>query len=116
MKDFKAQRRVKELFKGHRDLILDFNTFLTKGFDITIPFDNEHAPSKKPTQFQGDDHVYKSFLDILNMYRKETKSITELYQEQYGNLILVKLYSNYVLVVPSYGQFQFQIVILFEYV
>jgi len=25
--------------------------------------------------------VYKSFLDILNMYRKENKSITEVYQE-----------------------------------
>lgn len=33
------------------------------------------------TRFQGDDHVYKSFLDILNMYRKENKSITEVYQE-----------------------------------
>ena len=33
------------------------------------------------TRFQGDDHVYKSFLDILNMYRKEDKSITEVYQE-----------------------------------
>lgn len=33
------------------------------------------------TRFQGDDRVYKSFLDILNMYRKENKSITEVYQE-----------------------------------
>lgn len=33
------------------------------------------------TRFQGDDHVYKSFLDILNMYRKENKSITEVYNE-----------------------------------
>ncbi|KAL5549754.1 hypothetical protein UlMin_004985 [Ulmus minor] len=82
MKYFKAQRRVKELFKGHRDLILGFNTFLTKGFDITIPLDDEHDPPKKPiefdeTRFQGNDHVYKSFLDILNMYRKENKSITK---------------------------------------
>ncbi|OIV94540.1 hypothetical protein TanjilG_25602 [Lupinus angustifolius] len=74
MKDFKAQRidttdvitRVKELFKGHRDLILGFNTFLPKGIK---------------TRFQGDDHVYKSFLDILNMYRKENKAITKVYQE-----------------------------------
>ncbi|KAL5552983.1 hypothetical protein UlMin_040384 [Ulmus minor] len=103
MKDFKAQRidttgvirRVKELFKGHRDLILGFNTFLPKGFEITLPLDDEHAPPKKPvefdeainfvnkikTRFQGDDRVYKSFLDILNLYRKENKSITEVYQE-----------------------------------
>ena len=39
-----------------------------------------------------------------------------MFSNYMGNLILVKLYSNYVLVVPSYGQFQFQIVTLFEYV
>ncbi|XP_031386160.1 paired amphipathic helix protein Sin3-like 4 isoform X2 [Punica granatum] len=100
MKDFKAQRidtagviaRVKELFKGHRDLILGFNTFLPKGYEITLP---EDPPQKKhvefeeainfvnkiKTRFQGDDRVYKSFLDILNMYRKENKSIQQVYQE-----------------------------------
>ncbi|KAK6931145.1 Histone deacetylase interacting domain [Dillenia turbinata] len=103
MKDFKAQRidttgviaRVKELFKGHRDLILGFNTFLPKGYEITLPLEDEQPPAKKPvefeeainfvnkikTRFQGDDHVYKAFLDILNMYRKENKSIAEVYQE-----------------------------------
>ncbi|XP_039068905.1 paired amphipathic helix protein Sin3-like 4 isoform X2 [Hibiscus syriacus] len=105
MKDFKAQRidttgvieRVKELFKGYQDLILGFNTFLPKGYEITLPLDDEQPP-KKPvefeeaisfvnkikTRFQGDDHVYKSFLDILNMYRKENKSINEVYQEVAG--------------------------------
>ncbi|KAL9246447.1 hypothetical protein vseg_019981 [Gypsophila vaccaria] len=103
MKDFKAQRidtsgviaRVKELFKGHRDLILGFNTFLPKGFEITLPPEDEQPPAKKPVEFeeainfvnkiklrfQGDDCVYKSFLDILNMYRKENKTISEVYQE-----------------------------------
>ncbi|KAK7252329.1 hypothetical protein RIF29_36192 [Crotalaria pallida] len=103
MKDFKAQRldttgviaRVKELFKGHRELILGFNTFLPKGYEITLPLDDEQPPQKKPvefeeainfvnrikTRFQGEDRVYKSFLDILNMYRKENKTITEVYQE-----------------------------------
>ncbi|KAL3511225.1 hypothetical protein ACH5RR_030626 [Cinchona calisaya] len=103
MKDFKGQRistsgvisRVKELFKGHRDLILGFNTFLPKGYEITLPPENEQPPVKKPvnfedaigfvnkikTRFQGDDHVYKCFLDILNMYRKENKKITEVYEE-----------------------------------
>lgn len=101
MKDFKAQRidtsgviaRVKELFKGHRTLILGFNTFLPKGYEITNPEDE--VPVKKPvefeeaisfvnkikTRFQGDDFVYKSFLDILNMYRKESKAIAEVYNE-----------------------------------
>ncbi|WJX87923.1 hypothetical protein P8452_70061 [Trifolium repens] len=103
MKDFKAQRidtagvieRVKELFKGHKDLILGFNTFLPKGYAITLPSENEPPPLKKPvefeeainfvgkikTRFQGNDRVYKTFLDILNMYRKETKTITVVYQE-----------------------------------
>ncbi|CAI0627601.1 unnamed protein product [Linum tenue] len=103
MKDFKAQRidtagvigRVKDLFKGHRDLILGFNTFLPKGYEITLPLEDEQLPQKKPVEFeeaisfvnkikmrfQGDDHVYKAFLDILNMYRKDNKSITEVYEE-----------------------------------
>ncbi|KAI3467443.1 hypothetical protein Pfo_024106 [Paulownia fortunei] len=103
MKDFKAQRidtsgvilRVKELFKGNRDLILGFNTFLPKGYEITLPLEDEPFLKKKPvefeeaisfvnkikTRFQGNDHVYKAFLDILNMYRKDNKSITEVYQE-----------------------------------
>ncbi|PIN14518.1 Histone deacetylase complex, SIN3 component [Handroanthus impetiginosus] len=102
MKDFKAQRidtagviaRVKELFKGHPNLILGFNTFLPKGYEITLT-EEEEAPPKRTVEFeeaisfvnkikkrfQNDDHVYKSFLDILNMYRKEHKGITEVYQE-----------------------------------
>lgn len=32
-------------------------------------------------RFQSDEHVYKSFLDILNMYRKEHKDIGEVYSE-----------------------------------
>ncbi|XP_051141397.1 paired amphipathic helix protein Sin3-like 2 isoform X2 [Andrographis paniculata] len=102
MKDFKAQRidtagviaRVKELFKGHPNLILGFNTFLPKGYEITLT-EEEEAPPKRTvefdeaisfvnkikTRFENDDHVYKSFLDILNMYRKEHKGIQEVYQE-----------------------------------
>ncbi|XP_071706353.1 paired amphipathic helix protein Sin3-like 2 isoform X2 [Rutidosis leptorrhynchoides] len=102
MKDFKAQRidttgviaRVKELFKGHNNLIFGFNTFLPKGYEITVIEEDEAPPkrtvefeeainfvNKIKTRFQDDDHVYKSFLDILNMYRKEHKGITEVYQE-----------------------------------
>ncbi|KAK4477405.1 hypothetical protein RD792_016626, partial [Penstemon davidsonii] len=102
MKDFKAQRidttgviaRVKDLFKGHPNLILGFNTFLPKGYEITLT-DEDEAPPKRTVEFEeaisfvnkiknrflSDDHVYKSFLDILNMYRKEHKGITEVYQE-----------------------------------
>ncbi|GMH01660.1 hypothetical protein Nepgr_003499 [Nepenthes gracilis] len=103
MKDFKAQRidttgvsaRVKELFKGHRNLILGFNTFLPRGYEITLPLEDELTPLKKPVEFdeaisfvnkikarfQKTDHIYKSFLEILNMYRRESKSINEVYEE-----------------------------------
>ncbi|XP_028063496.1 paired amphipathic helix protein Sin3-like 2 [Camellia sinensis] len=102
MKDFKAQRidttgviaRVKELFKGHNNLIFGFNTFLSKGYEITL-IDEEEPPTKRTVEFeeaisfvnkikkrfQNDDHVYKSFLEILNMYKKEHKGITEVYHE-----------------------------------
>lgn len=45
-------------------------------------------------RFQGDDHVYKAFLDILNMYRKDSKSITEVYQEV-GVLLVFGLVINF---------------------
>ncbi|KAI3968673.1 hypothetical protein MKX01_028823 [Papaver californicum] len=58
MKDFKAQRidttcfiaRVKDLFKGHKNLILGFDTFLPKGYEITLPLEDEQPP-KKPVEF-----------------------------------------------------------------
>ncbi|KAL9993295.1 putative transcription regulator Others family [Helianthus debilis subsp. tardiflorus] len=102
MKDFKAQRidttgviaRVKELFKGHNNLIFGFNTFLPKGYEITVIDDDEPPPKKTvefeeaisyvnkiKKRFQNDDHIYKSFLDILNMYRKEHTGINDVYQE-----------------------------------
>ncbi|KAG6486831.1 hypothetical protein ZIOFF_055411 [Zingiber officinale] len=97
MKDFKSQRidtngvimRVKELFKGHRDLILGFNTFLPKGYEIKLPEEKKPVEfeeaidfvNKIKSRFENDEHVYKSFLDILNMYRRENKSIHEVYEE-----------------------------------
>lgn len=54
--------RVKELFKGHRNLILGFNTFLPKGFEITLPeVEEEEDPvSKKPVEFdQAINYVNK---------------------------------------------------------
>ncbi|KAJ0229578.1 Paired amphipathic helix protein Sin3-like 2 [Hirschfeldia incana] len=104
MKDFKAQRtdtsgviaRVKELFKGHNNLIFGFNTFLPKGCEITLDeIEEEEAQPKKTVEFeeaisfvnkikkrfQHSEDVYKSFLEILNMYRKDDKDITEVYNE-----------------------------------
>ncbi|VVA94707.1 unnamed protein product [Arabis nemorensis] len=103
MKDFQAQRidtsdvisKVKVLFKGHPDLILGFNTFLPKGFEITLlPEDDQPPPknifefweaisfvTKIKARFPQDDRPFKSFLDVLNCYRNENKSITKVYEE-----------------------------------
>lgn len=42
--------RVKELFKGHNNLIYGFNTFLPKGYEITL--DEDEAPPKKTVEFK----------------------------------------------------------------
>ncbi|XP_051136876.1 paired amphipathic helix protein Sin3-like 4 [Andrographis paniculata] len=100
---FRAQRihidgliaKLKELFEGNWDLIMGFNAFLPKGCEITLPEDE--SLKKKPVEFrkainfvrkikarfQGHvyDHVYRSLLEILNMYRRPNKSITEIYEE-----------------------------------
>ncbi|KAK9814633.1 hypothetical protein WJX72_009077 [[Myrmecia] bisecta] len=108
MKEFKAQRintegvieRVKQLFAGHRELILGFNTFLPKGYEIQTNFDEVKpepervAPkqavefdqainyvNKIKTRFANDERVYKAFLEILNMYRKGQKTIAQVYEE-----------------------------------
>ena len=43
-------KRVKELFKGHNNLIFGFNTFLPKGYEITL--DEDEAPPKKTVEFE----------------------------------------------------------------
>ncbi|KAF0898962.1 hypothetical protein E2562_012660 [Oryza meyeriana var. granulata] len=97
MRDFKSERidtngvivRVKTLFNGYPELILGFNTFLPKGYAIKLqeekkPVDFVEAinfVNKIKNRFQHDEHVYKAFLDILNMYRKDNKSIQDVYHE-----------------------------------
>ena len=45
--------RVKELFKGHNNLIFGFNTFLPKGFELTLDdLEEEEAPPKKTVEFE----------------------------------------------------------------
>ncbi|CAL4902486.1 unnamed protein product [Urochloa decumbens] len=98
MRDFKSSKidtagvilRVKNLFHGHPDLILGFNAFLPKGYEIKHedldkkPVDFAKAitfVNRIKTRFQQEDHVYKSFLGILNMYRMHNKPIQDVYQE-----------------------------------
>ncbi|TKY58570.1 Paired amphipathic helix protein Sin3 4 [Spatholobus suberectus] len=73
MKDFKAQRidtigviaRVKELFKGHRDLILGFNTFLPKGYEMKLSLEDEQPPQKKPIEFTEEAINFKMTVAAL---------------------------------------------------
>ncbi|XP_024006690.1 paired amphipathic helix protein Sin3-like 2 [Eutrema salsugineum] len=94
MKYFKAQRtetsgviaRVKELFKGHINLIFGFNTFLTKGFEITL--DEEEAPPKKTVEFEEAIHfvnkikvstLFEDHLDLLEEFTRITDDEKELW-------------------------------------
>lgn len=106
MKDFKVQKvdtagvisRVKQLFKGHPQLILGFNTFLPKGYEITLPEEEKPAVefdqainyvNKIKARFATNESVYKQFLEILNYYRKGNKSINEVYKE------VARLFANH---------------------
>ncbi|KAG4128471.1 hypothetical protein ERO13_D09G022900v2 [Gossypium hirsutum] len=86
MRDFSIQRtdvigvveRVKEIFKGHNNLIQGFNMFLPKRYKITV---DEDRPSPRMIAAHSeaiyfvnkihkrDENVYTSFLDVLNKYR-----------------------------------------------
>lgn len=108
LKAFKQRRidrkdviaRVKDLLKGHDDLILGFNTFLPKEYQITIQLEDQQqqqqqsAKTTKPldldetlsfvvkvkTRFRGTN-IYESFLEILIMYAEKKKLITDVYLE-----------------------------------
>lgn len=57
--------RVKDLFKGHPNLILGFNTFLPKGYEITLT-DEEEAPPKRTVEFdEAISFVNKIKVEIL---------------------------------------------------
>jgi len=97
MKAFKAARldtadviaQVKKLFEGHNSLILGFNVFLPKPYEITSSSGQKEVEfhqainylNKIKTRFQSDEQVYHKFLDILNMYKHGNKSIVEIYKE-----------------------------------
>lgn len=96
LKDFKNQRidtvevilRVKQLFKGHDSLIPGFNAFLPTGYEIKLDENNRtdygkaiDLVKKVERRFHTDKSVYKSILRILNMYLKEHKPITDVYEE-----------------------------------
>ncbi|KAI3887198.1 hypothetical protein MKX03_022606 [Papaver bracteatum] len=109
LKDFKAKKmdirdvksRVIDLLKGHADdLILGFNTFLPTGDGITLDLVMDDLPRISmesiinfviKVKTNCEDHVYTSFLGILNMHRSNSTStmaevqqkITDLFQHNH---------------------------------
>ncbi|CDY23528.1 BnaA07g24000D [Brassica napus] len=99
--DFRAEKidtygvilKVKELFKDQQELLLGFDSFLPEGWKITLGVDQ--TPPKEPVtfeeavifvknvkaRFQDNDRPYRSFLDSLNMYRNNNRSLTEVLEE-----------------------------------
>ncbi|CAI8587756.1 unnamed protein product [Vicia faba] len=103
-KDYRAQRievfdlmdKMKEIFKGQRDLILRLNTFMPVGYELELPLEDEQSLPKKhvkledatrflnkiKAQFHGvDDHTYRSFMKILIIYYKKNISFTMVCKE-----------------------------------
>ncbi|EGD81011.1 hypothetical protein PTSG_10955 [Salpingoeca rosetta] len=126
MKDFKSQnintpdviKNVSQLFEGHPELIVGFNTFLPPGYKIEIPDESQpeqivvsqprkqlefsHAiqyVNKIKTRFQSNSEVYKTFRKILDTYQKEQKTISEVYEQ------LAKLFENHIDLLEEFSQF-----------
>lgn len=60
--------RVKELFKGHRDLLEGFNFFLPERYEITITSEEEEPPQKEHLEFAQDiNFVAKIKVKILKL-------------------------------------------------
>ncbi|KAL0731466.1 hypothetical protein Bca4012_027560 [Brassica carinata] len=83
--------KVSRLFKGHKDLLLGFNKFLPRGYKITPPKDQTQRRKpefrdaveflNKVKERLKDEHAYKSFTEILQMFKENKKTITEVHHE-----------------------------------
>jgi paired amphipathic helix protein Sin3a len=95
--------KVKELFKGHNNLIEEFNAFLPPGYKIEVEpepsnqADLEHARNyvRKikvlylnsyhliffKNRFALQPHIYKTFLEILHSYYQGQHQINEVLEE-----------------------------------
>ncbi|KAK4603888.1 hypothetical protein RGQ29_012413 [Quercus rubra] len=107
LEDFKLERTnvrdvaaiVKELFRGHNNLISGFNIFLSNGSKIALDNDEAHPQelfnearsfaTKIKVRFQNYASVYIEFLDILNELQKGRKDINTV-QNQISILLDVQ--------------------------
>eukprot|EP00742_Colponemidia_sp_Colp-10_P004189 GILJ01004468.1.p1 GENE.GILJ01004468.1~~GILJ01004468.1.p1 ORF type:complete len:1073 (+),score=176.80 GILJ01004468.1:164-3382(+) len=92
MKEFKESRidtkgvteRVSRLFKGHKQLIQDFNKFLPPDLKIESqqaqPIDYDHAIDYVKRIKTVAPEIYDQFIKILQTYQTEQKNISEVYQ------------------------------------
>jgi paired amphipathic helix protein Sin3a len=128
MQDFKTNAvstqgvvlRVKELFKGHPQLILGFNPFLPPAFQITeedLREEEKPAPTPRPnnpdvldnarqyvqkikTRFTNEPLVYKSFLKILYNFKNEKNhTVQEVYEQ------IVVLFNKHQDLIDEFSQF-----------
>ncbi|KVI02470.1 Histone deacetylase interacting [Cynara cardunculus var. scolymus] len=82
-------KEVKDMFQDQRE---KYDMFL----DVMKDFKAQrYIIFGRKKRFQNDDHVYKSFLDILNMYRKEHKGINEVYHEVKFYKLLCRYFMTY---------------------
>ncbi|WJX14863.1 hypothetical protein P8452_05070 [Trifolium repens] len=101
LKDFKASKistigvssRAKELLKGHKDLILGFNNFLPKGYEIDVRRKqtvNDALAFLKAVKvaFQNETEKYDEFIEILKDFKAGrtnsigvTSRVRELFKE-----------------------------------
>ncbi|GAU51959.1 hypothetical protein TSUD_417450 [Trifolium subterraneum] len=101
MRDFTTKRidmvglksRVKELFKGHNQLLVKFNAFLPN--EAEVEDEDEVSSRRQPVvnseyamkyvlnvkiKFRHNPQIYKSFVDIMKMYKNKDKSTEEVRQ------------------------------------
>ncbi|PHT57236.1 Paired amphipathic helix protein Sin3-like 4 [Capsicum baccatum] len=81
---------VKELFKGHPNLLHGLNPFLPEGYEILILNEDEKKANYyeqaltfvgKIKERLGNGDEYKSFLDIMCKYGKERNDVNKLYHK-----------------------------------
>ncbi|XP_059069472.1 paired amphipathic helix protein Sin3-like 3 [Cryptomeria japonica] len=89
----KVIARLKQLVKSH-ELLLGFNKFLPKGFEILLPSEyflrNEQQVQLKEalgyiwkikTRFQNEEYIRKGFFGIFNAYMKGNKRGNDMHAE-----------------------------------